>query len=159
MTGEKDSPRILRAWLDRELAKKKQQLTKVNEQLIELERLLAERAKFDQDLDRALNWPKDKPVSYDEKTNRPKYARRPPRWIGRDGYELVSGVLAIQAQDKCKVAAAIRKLKKADPKKWPDKERDLERRFQEAKKYWARWCAINAMLDARLEALLAKKDL
>lgn len=144
------------------------QLIDAKRELRELEQLKAEKAAFDHDLDKALNWPKDEPVkwgyAYNEKTNRirrvPKKARRPTRWMGRDGYDFVYDILAIQALDnKCSVAKAIRQLKKTNPARWPEKQRNLERRFQEAKHYWEPWCRCEANLEARLQALLVKTDL
>jgi hypothetical protein len=170
MTSEKDKLRAVQEWCTQEVVKINQQLAKLNEQrreaereLRELDQLQADRAKFQEILDIALNWPPNReqmegmvrdgildprhlkssrglPVKWGRKNNAkktrvPKYARKPPTWKGQRGYEFVSGVLAIQKADKnCSVAQAIRKLKKADPSKWRAKPRNLARRFSEMKK-------------------------
>jgi hypothetical protein len=62
-----------------------------------------------------------------------KYNRAPPTWRSQRGYELVAGILKIQARNKCGVAAAVRQLKKSEPKEWPEKERDLQRRYRRSR--------------------------
>jgi hypothetical protein len=126
--------------------------------------LLADKLEFERSLDVALNWPRSKPVRidwvYDKKENIyrrvPKYGRRPPKWKSRHGYEFVSRILTIQARDNCSVADAIRKMKRADARKWPESQRDLARRFDEIKDYWRPWYLWRAMLDARQRELRAK---
>jgi hypothetical protein len=126
-----------------------------------IEQLQTAIVQFEQDLNRALNWPKDKPVRWDyepytrrDGTTRyrrvPKEARRPPSWKGARGYEFVSHVLSIIDQNKCSVAEAIRTLKSKQPDKWPEKQRDLERRFQENKEYWMSWSGLKKYLQACL---------
>jgi hypothetical protein len=56
------------------------------------------------------------------------------------------------------VAAAIRKIKSNDPAKWPERQRDLERRFQEIGDDWKRWVWTGIKLEERARALLAKND-
>jgi hypothetical protein len=132
--------------------------------ILQLQLLEAACASFERDLDRAFKWPTDKPVKPNqaEKFNRlsqpTKYNRAPATWKGRRGYDLVSGILKVQARDKCSVAAAVRKLRKSEPKEWPEKERDLQRRYQEIKDYWGPWCRIEMMLEAEAAALLAKTE-
>ena len=57
------------------------------------------------------------------------------------------------------MAAAIRELKKNEPKEWPEKERDLQNRYKEIKDYWEPWCRIEQSLEAEAAALLAKTEL
>jgi hypothetical protein len=121
-------------------------------------------ASFERDLHRAFDWPTDKPVKqhqatkFDKRGRPTKYNRAPATWKGRRGYEFVLGIMKIQARDKkCRVAAAIRELKKNDPKKWPEPERDLQRRYLESKQ-WRPWCRIAMMLEADAAALLAKTE-
>jgi hypothetical protein len=129
-----------------------------------LQRLEDRTSGFYRDLDRAFNWPTDKPVKRNQaqKFNRlgqpTKYNRALPKWKSQRGYELVAGILKIQARDKCGVAAAIRKLRKSEPKEWPERERDLQRRYQEIKDYWGPWCRMEMMLEAEAAALLAKTE-
>jgi hypothetical protein len=119
---------------------------------------------FERDLIRVFKWPTDKPVKANqaEKFNRlgqtTKYNRAPPTWRGQRGYELAAGILKIQARDKCGVAAAIRTLRKSEPKEWPEKERDLQRRYQEIKDYWGPWCQVEIILEAKVRRLLAKTE-
>jgi hypothetical protein len=119
---------------------------------------------FERDLTRAFKWPTDKPVKANqaEKFNRlgqpTKYNRAPPMWRSQRGYELVAGILKIQARDKCGVAAAVRELKKSEPKDWPEKELDLQRRYQEIKNYWGPWCRVEIILEAKVRGLLAKTE-
>lgn len=173
MTGKPlDFGPIFKARLEQRgkaLAEKRQDLAehdrKASErksELCELEKLLAEVAEFEQALDKALNWPRDEPVGLDwvyDKKNKQykkvlKYGRAPRTWKARHGYEFYSDVRAIQARDKCSVADAIRKLKKAEPKKWSEKQRILERRFQETKRYWESWHQTQMMLEARIRDAL-----
>ena len=154
--------------LRKELAENEQKRAEVTEAISRLQKLMTEITVFERDLDRAFNWPPDKPLwpnhkqKKHESRERPtKFNRRPPKWKGRRGYELVSGVVAIQARGKCTVAAAIRELKKKDPKKWPEGERVLQRRYQEIKGSrikagWKSWCRIEQSLEAEATALLAK---
>jgi hypothetical protein len=68
--------------------------------------------------------------------------------------------MKIQARGKkCPVAAAIRELKKSDPKEWPEPERDLQRRYQEIKRQWRPWCRNAMMLEAEAAALLANTEI
>jgi hypothetical protein len=80
---------------------------------------------------------------------------RPGRWQGAHGYEFVAGILDIQARENCSVAKAIRRLKKDDPKKWPEKPRDLQNRFRETKK-WIQRYQTEVLLDAEARDLLEK---
>jgi hypothetical protein len=121
-------------------------------------------AGFERDLQRALNWPSDRPVKRGQKPKlnregRPtKYNRAQPTWKGWRGYEFVAGILKIRERDKCSVAAAIRQLKRDDPDKWSEEERDLQRRFQEIKDYWRPWCRMEMILEAEAATLLAKTE-
>ena len=171
MTGTKELLRARHAKLVKEQEQKLAEVTEAISQLQELMTEIAnferEIANFERDLDRAFNWPPDKPIRPNQskkvdRHGRPtNYNRRPPTWKGRRGYELVSGVIAIQARGKCGVAAAIRELKKNEPEKWPEGERALQRRYQEIKGKeteggWKRWCRIEQLLEAEAAALLAK---
>lgn len=162
MTGTK---KLLKARCAKLVKEQEQKLAKVTEAISQLQELMTEIANFERDLDRAFDWPPDKTLKpnqnkkYDRHGRPTKYNRRPPKWKGRDGYELVSGVIAIQARDKCGVAAAIRELKKRNPEKWPEEGRDLEQRHKEIKDYWGPWCRIERTLEAEAVALLAKTDL
>jgi hypothetical protein len=119
---------------------------------------------FERDLTRVFEWPTDKPVKANqaEKFNRlgqpTRYNRARPTWRSQRGYELVAGILKIQARDKCSVAAAVRELKKSERKEWPEKERDLQRRYQEIKNYWGPWCRVEIILEAKVKDLLAKTE-
>ena len=170
---KEDSRAVIKEWLAQQLVEAKQRLSTLDEstaggerELRELEQLQADIAQFEGALDKALNWPKEKPVKWDhvynEKTNRmrrvPKYGRRPTKWKGRHGYEFTSEILAIQARDNCSQADAIRTLKKDNPTKWPENQRRLERVFGEIRSVWEPWCRLNALLEARAEKLLAKTD-
>jgi hypothetical protein len=66
--------------------------------------------------------------------------------------------MKIRARDNCNIAAAIRKLKESDQQKWPEGERDLQRRYQEAKDWWGPWCEIETKLQADEAALLAETE-
>jgi hypothetical protein len=141
------------------------QLTKAKaeakRELWEIEVLLAERDMFEQDLALAFNWPKHMPVTKagSGRKGRPAKGgtrRRPSKWKNRHGFEFVAEILVIRARDKCSAAAAIRELKKADPKKWPESQRSLERRFQEANKYWGWWARRGIELTERVLAMEAK---
>jgi hypothetical protein len=165
MTGTK---KLLKARHAKLVKEQEQKRAEVTEAISQLQELMTEIDNFERDLDRAFDWPKDKPLRPNQaqkldRHERPtKYNRRPPKWKGRDGYELVSGVIAIQARDKCSVAAAIRELKKHDPKKWPQGGkggRDLEQRYKEIKNYWRPWYQVEQMLEAEATALLAKTEL
>jgi hypothetical protein len=140
------------------------ELEKKRTELAQLQLLEAAYASFERDLDRAFKRPTDRPVKpgQAEKFNRlgqpTKYNRARPTWRGQHGYELVAGILKIQARDKCGVAAAIRQLKRDDPDKWSQEERDLQRRYQEIKDRWGPWCRIEMMLEAEAAALLAKTE-
>jgi hypothetical protein len=160
-----------REQLKRALAERKQALAELDgltsedeRELREIEALLMAMTGYERDLAKVLDWPKDKPVkvdlAYNKKTNRidrtPKDARRPTKWKGRHGYEFVSGVLTLRARDKCTVAAAIRKMKADNPAKWPEDQRDLERRFQEIKDDWEPWFLVGAGLEKQARALLSR---
>jgi hypothetical protein len=136
-------------------------------ELRELEQLQSEIAEFERAFDKALNWPKDQPIDWDyrldKKTGKmrdrePVFARRPNKWKGRHGYEFVSNILAIQARDNCNQAEAIRRLKDADPKKWPGKQRQLEKVFGKIVDYWGGWYRWKMELEAKKTAFLAKID-
>lgn len=142
--------------------------TEVERELLrEIERLGAEIAEFKHALDKALNWPPNEAIRRDWVYERnkqiikgvPKFKRRPTKWKGRDGYEFVSGILAIQTHEDCTVAEAIRKLKKAAPAKWCEEERDLARRYSEIKDYWVPWVRWEMRLEAMERDLLAKIEL
>jgi hypothetical protein len=126
-----------------------------------LELLRALAASFERDLDRAFNWPGNKPITpnqkprFDKHGQPTKYNRAPQKWKGRHGYEFVCGIMSGRARDNCTVAAAIRKLKENDPQKWPEPERALQRRYQELKGYWGPWCVVGLWLTAAIEELLA----
>jgi hypothetical protein len=128
----------------RQLAKTQQKLAECERELRGLKDLMARIDAFEDDLRKALlkkDWPSP---------------GRPGKWKGAHGYEFVAGILDIQAQEKCSVAEAIRKLKKTDPKRWPEKPRDLEARFREIKRYWVPWCQIETLLEAEARDLLEK---
>jgi hypothetical protein len=159
MTGTK---KLLKARHAKLIKEQEQKLAEVTEAISQLQELMTEIDNFERDLDRAFDWPKDKPMranqaqKLDRHEQPTKFNRRPPKWKGRHGYELASGVMAIQARDKCSIAAAIRELKENDPEKWPGKERDLQNRYKEIKDYWGSWCRIEQSLEAEAAALLAK---
>jgi hypothetical protein len=140
------------------------ELAELRDALHRLELLKAAAVSFERDLELAFSWPTDKPVKsnqaqkFDRRGRLTKYNRARPKWKGRHGYEFVSAVLQIQSQDKCTPAAAIRQLKHSSPEKWPEKERDLQRRFQEVKDYWGPWCRVAMRLTAEIENLLAETE-
>jgi lysyl-tRNA synthetase class I len=140
------------------------ELAQLQDALHRLQLMQAAHDSFYQALDRAFNWPTIKPVKTNqaEKLDRhgqpTKYNRAPQKWKGRHGYEFVCGVMKIRARDNCNIAAAIRKLKESDQQKWPEGERDLQRRYQEAKDWWGPWCEIETKLQADEAALLAETE-
>jgi hypothetical protein len=119
---------------------------------------------FVRDLELAFNWPshlavkRDQAEKFDKRGRPMKYNRARPKWRGRHGYELVAGVMRIQARSKCSVAAAIRELKKSDPKSWPEGQRYLQTRYHRVKGIWARWYQTALRLEARENELLAETD-
>jgi hypothetical protein len=108
-------------------------------------------AAFERDLAEALGLPGT------ASPEQPK-GRRPGRWKGPDGFELVAAVLEFQATHHCKdIAPAIRDLQ-AKSEKWRKiKQRVLERRFQEVRKLWEPWWREMVRLGSCAEELLAKK--
>ncbi len=141
------------------------ELAQLQDALHRLRLMQAARISFYQALERAFNWPVDKPIKpnqaqkFDKRGRRTKYNRAPQKWKGRHGYELVAGIMEIQARDNCTTAAAVRELKDNEPAKWPEPERDLQRRHQEIKKYWEPWCRVEMKLAADIENLLAETEL
>jgi hypothetical protein len=166
MIGAKELLKARHAKLIKDQEQKRAELV---EAISKLQELMTEIDNFERDLDRAFDWPPDKPLKPNQskkvdRHGRPtKYNRRPPKWKGRDGYEFLSGIKAIQARERCGVAAAIRELKKNDPKNWPEEVRNLEWRYQEIKDdwkgYWEPWHRLEQMLEAEAAALLAKTEL
>jgi hypothetical protein len=113
----------------------------------ELKKAEADLAAFKRDLAKAQGLPGTKPAHW------PK-PRRPGRWKGPDGYELVAAVLEYQAEHSCTDIAPAIKLLRARSKKWRAiNQRDLERRFQEARRYWEPWWREHAWLENRLKKI------
>jgi hypothetical protein len=162
MTGAKELLKARHAKFSKELADKEQKRAELVEAISKLQKLMADIDDFERDLDRAFSWPPDKPLKpnqtqkLDRRGHPTKYNRRPPTWKGRRGYEFLSGIVAIQARDKCGIAAAIRELKKNEPGKWPEEVRALQRRYQEIEGDWKPWHQLEQMLEAEAAALLAK---
>jgi hypothetical protein len=127
--------------LRRRLAEEQRRSAECEHELHGLNDLMARLDAFEHDLSKAINWPSP---------------GRPGKWKGAHGYEFVTGILGIQARENCTVAEAIRRLKKTDSKRWPEKPRDLETRFQEIKEHWIPWCRIESLLDAEARELLEK---
>jgi hypothetical protein len=125
----------------RRLAETRQKLAECERELRGFNDLMARIDAFEHDLSKAINWPSP---------------GRPGKWKGAHGYEFVTGILDIQARENCTVAEAIRRLKKTDPKRWPEKPRDLETRFQEIKEHWIPWCRVETLLEAEARDLLEK---
>jgi hypothetical protein len=133
-----------------ERARSERRLAAMEAELAKLKRLAAHMAGFERDLARALGLPGTKAPDW------PK-GRRPGRWKGPDGYELVAYVLEFQAaHGSDDIAPAIRALRE-ESKKWRAiKQRDLERRFQEVRRLWEPWWRQSVWLETRLEEALAK---
>jgi hypothetical protein len=115
------------------------------DELQEISRLKNDRQEYDRALAKALDNCKG----------------RPGKWKGRDGYDLVARVMKLQG-DNLVVAAAIRSLKQENPQRWRQPQRVLERRFQEAKRYWQQWIQLEATLETRERDFLirlARRDL
>jgi hypothetical protein len=109
--------------------------------LDEAGRLRRDEKEFEQAFRKAITWP---------------VKGRPAKWKGRHGFDFVAGVLAAQSGEKCDIATAIQAIKKADPAKWRENKRDLERRFQEIKAYWGPWVWWRMDLDRRKQVLRDK---
>jgi hypothetical protein len=83
-------------------------------------------------LERLLDLQSNAPI-YPQK----KKPGRPRKWKGRDGYSLLIAVNSIRAEQDCGVSAAISKLRHKSPLRWRlFTNRELQIRFQEARKFW-----------------------
>jgi hypothetical protein len=146
-----ESRRALEEARGAKLAELEAQIAAKRAERDKLERFRGYIAGFGRDLARALGLPGTASPEW------PK-GRRPGRWKGPDGFELVAAVLEYQAAHHCDdIAPAIRDLQ-AKSEKWQKiKQRDLERRFQEVRHLWEPWWREMVWLDTSTEELLSNK--
>jgi hypothetical protein len=142
-----DDKAAIKAFLLRELAKKRPLRDTLNTLIAEYEQLAAEHDGIQREWNKRTHpWP-----------NSPG---RPGIWNSELGLELVISVREIQAaNNNCSKRKAIGILKKQSPEKWGSYKtfkkghEELESKLSVAEKYWLEWVKRNERVDARLAEL------